>query len=221
MAAEALRGRVPLDYYYSFLAEQFNPPNSKPSLDIYEILFGLKPPIIITTNYDKLIENAYAQLHRKALTVKTYADAAGVQRRMQDSSGATKPFLFKIHGDIEDAGSIIFTETDYRKLLYDELGYKSVISSIFIHYTVVFLGFSFKDKEISLLLEQQRHFLKSEANPDYIIVPEGDLTSVEHERLRADYGLDVLYYKPAPNHRALKTLLSAIQRKVKQQRGHR
>jgi hypothetical protein len=55
MAAEALRQRMPPDEYQAFLAQQFHPSNVKPA-KVHKALFRLHPPLLLTTNYDHLLE---------------------------------------------------------------------------------------------------------------------------------------------------------------------
>lgn len=83
MAAEALKNRLPRDFYLSFIEAQFDPRDVEPA-PIHSLLFELYPRLIITTNYDRLIEDAYAAMARKTMPVIPYSDAAAVQRQLQD-----------------------------------------------------------------------------------------------------------------------------------------
>ena len=202
MVAESLKVKLPSDYYYEFLESQFDPPDILPA-EAHEILLEFNSRMIITTNYDRLIENAYARICNKAMTVMNYSDSGKVQRRLQSGRKREQPFLYKIHGDIEDVASIVLNESDYRRILYDEIGYQSVLPSIFIHYTVLFMGFSLSDQELLLHLSKLRHALKGGTAPDYILLQEGECNTVECERLRQDFGLEVLPYAAGADHREL------------------
>ncbi|MGA2796853.1 MAG: SIR2 family protein [Thermoguttaceae bacterium] len=209
MAAESLKSKLPRDLYYSILEEQFDPPNVRPSR-VHNLLLELNPQLIITTNYDRLIEDSYAHAARKAMTVVPYSDAAALQRRLQEANIRNRPFLFKIHGSIEDTASIILTENDYRRLMYDERGYTTVLSSIFIHFVVLMLGFSFNDEELILFLGQIRHALKGSANPDYIMLPKKEVSDTEIERFRNDFGLEVITYSSSNKHEEVTSFLSQL-----------
>lgn len=213
MVAEALKNKIPRDYYFSFLEEQFDPPNVVSS-EAHILLLELNPRMIITTNYDRLIENAYAKARSKALTVINYYDSPKVQRRLQDERYNDRPFLYKIHGDIEDVSSIVLAETDYRKVFYDELGYQTVLASIFIHYTVLFLGFSFNDEELVLHLGKLRHALKGETHPDYILFSGDFLNSEEVTGFRRDFGLEVLLYPADEKHTGLVSFLNELKKRI-------
>lgn len=207
--AQHLKERLPRDYYIRFLEQMFDPPNALPA-NAHRLLLSLKPRFIITTNYDRLIETAYARDKQRALTIISYNDAAKLQRRLQEDRHPERPFLYKIHGDIEDVGDIILAEEDYRKLLYDAHGHQSVLGSIFIHFTVLFLGFSFNDPELIMHLGRIRHALKGMTNPDYILMEEKSVSSVESERFRKDYGLEVSFYPQRTNHQGLEEYLAEL-----------
>ena len=206
MVAEHLKTRTPRDFYYSFIQSQFQSQNAAPA-EVHRLLVDLNPRMIITTNYDRLIEDAFAACKSKAMTVLQYSNSTVVQRRIQEDTSSAAPFLFKIHGDIDDPDGIILSETDYRRLIFSEPGYRTLLASLFIHYTVLFIGFSFSDEELSLTLAELRWFLKSASHPDYILLPDSDCTSVERSRFRDDYGLEVITYPKSENHMAVRDFM--------------
>lgn len=106
MVAEALRTTFPIDEYETILESIFDPPNVRPA-DVHRMLFKLRPPLIMTTNYDTLLEDAYAMEYQQAATVYTYRDAPVAQRHLQMSRVAHRPVIFKIHGSIDEPAEII------------------------------------------------------------------------------------------------------------------
>jgi hypothetical protein len=213
MVAESLKTQIPRDAYLDFLKKQFDPLNISPS-DAHKLVFQLKPRMIITTNYDRLLEDTYAAVEHKAISVTYYNHPAQVQNRLNEDRYYDRPFLFKIHGDIEFPSEIILAESDYRRLRYNENGYRMLLSSIFVHYTVLLMGFSLNDEEILLHLGAIRESLKHEAFPDYILLKAGSLTSIEETRFRNDYGLEVIYYPSGKNHEGLAAVLSELVKQV-------
>jgi len=118
--------------------------------------------------------------------------------------------IFKLHGTIDQVDDIILSERDYRKLLYEQPGYRLVLSAIFLTHAVVFLGFSFGDPELRLLLERHRESLKHRSSPDYILLPSESVTSVEKRRLREDFGLQVMTYEATQGHPEVHTFVSHL-----------
>lgn len=199
MAAEELRYRLPVDAYETFLVETLDPVDAVPA-EVHRQLFRIDPRLIITTNYDRLLEDAFASRYQRAATVFTYRDAASVQKVLQSGSRAGRPVIFKVHGSIDEVDELILSERDYRRLLYESPGYRLVLSAIFLTHAVLFLGFSFGDPELRLLLEQHRESLKHRSDPDYILLPTTAVSSVERRRLREDFGLQVITYDATPGH---------------------
>jgi hypothetical protein len=209
MVAESLKTQIPRDAYLDFLKRQFDPDNISPS-DAHRLLFQLRPRMIITTNYDRLLEDTYAALEHKAISVTYYNQPAQVQNRLNEDRYYDRPFLFKIHGDIEFPSELILAESDYRRLRYNENGYRMLLSSIFLHYTVLLIGFSLGDEEILLHLSAIREALKHETFPDYVLLKAESLTSIEETRFRNDYGLEVVYYPGGNNYSGLTNILQQL-----------
>lgn len=182
--------------------------------EAHHLIFDLKPPLILTTNYDTLLEDAYARYFAKTATVYTYRHAALIQRILHSARFMDRPIIFKIHGDINEPSEIILTERDYRNLLYNHPGYKQIISAIFLSHFVLMVGFSASDREIMLLLESIRHALKDRSNPDFIFLSDESTGTVERRRLREDFGIQVISYSPSPGHPEVVELSRELCRQV-------
>ncbi len=90
MAGESLRSDLPHDVFQTVLEEQFDPPAAAPAA-IHRALFKLRPPLILTTNYDRLLEDAYAAEYHKAAKVFTYTHATEAQRPSRPKDFPTGP----------------------------------------------------------------------------------------------------------------------------------
>lgn len=216
MAAEHLRSVYPTDGYRTMLERRFNPEGILPS-DVHTELLGLKPSLILTTNYDRLIEDAYASQYHRSPTMFTYDSAPTLQRAMQAGrlSPGKEPIIFKLHGTIDVPDSIILTEHDYRELLYRQPGYRMVLSAIFLTRTVLMIGFSLDDPELRLLLESHRESLKYQTSPDYAFLPMKSKNSVVIRRLREDFGVQAIPYRPSPGHPEVKEFINYLADQVR------
>lgn len=97
---------------------------------------------ILTTNYDKLIEKTDAlknNLYSKSKNILTFE---GFQM-LEDSQ-----FIFHIHGDIDLLGSMVVTNSDY-ETLYENEANKRILTGLINKRSMLFLGFSLKDKYFS------------------------------------------------------------------------
>src|SRR5690349_18929166 len=107
MVAQALKHEMS-NNFIKVIVEKCSPPDAEPGI-IHRRLFRLKCPLIVTTNYDCLLEDAcLEEIGRSARTV-TFEEAGEVQHFLQggrDPRG--RPMIFKVHGTVEhDAKNVV------------------------------------------------------------------------------------------------------------------
>ena len=122
--------------------------------DRIELLNSIPFDSVLTTNFDSKISRGKA-FHK--------ADLEDLLRNRKrgwsdgfDIAGKPKPSpVITLHGDIEDdsddAQSLVFSRSGYRKLLFETSNYQSLIRAVFATKTVVFFGFSFSDAYLNLI----------------------------------------------------------------------
>jgi SIR2-like domain len=181
--AEKLRFRLPVKRYRETLIEKLNPPSIAPT-NIHEALFKLNAPIILTTNYDLLLEDAYARKEDKAANVYTYRDTDLALQTIEENRLMiinqgnnqgnkrydVRPIVFKIYGSISSSVDMILTERDFNKKIIQQVDLPDLLSKIFITNTVLLLGFSTFDVELTMLLDNLRAALRYDATPDYMFL---------------------------------------------------
>ena len=210
MAAQILVGRLPKDSYESLLERLFDPPDALPG-EVHTALFRLKPSIVLTTNYDDLLETAFASMSSKNIVPFTYNESSQAHRRLRCGIPPEYPLIFKMHGTISKPGDVILTEYDYRKLIYQKPGYRTLMSAIFVTHTVLMLGFSLRDRELSLLLESLQESFDYEKRADYILLPtRSGKKSLEMKRIEDDFGVHIVPYKSSKRHRAVLDFINQL-----------
>lgn len=136
--------------------------------DIHRAILDLKPCHIITTNYDNLleqeIENEFKQFD--------------IIREDKDMPNMSYPnSLIKMHGDY-DTNNIVLTESDYYNYGKNFPLIRSFVLSLFASKLVVFVGFSFADLNLKMILNDihsvlhdsmQRVYLISDTKPSQIM----------------------------------------------------
>lgn len=93
---------------------------------------------IITTNYDKLVEDIFG-----------FEPLIGNDILLSNPYGS----VYKIHGCYTDPESIIITADDYERFHKRYELIQAQLISIFIHNPIVFLGYSISDENIKRILE--------------------------------------------------------------------
>jgi hypothetical protein len=210
MAAQHLRSTLPQETMDDVFESRFMPPDAKPS-PIHRSIIKLQSPLIITTNYDLLLEDAYAQEYRRTPQRLTYKDSSKIQKVLQSHRlWQDRSSIFKIHGSADSPSNAILSEIDYRNLLYREPGYRLVLSAVFVTKVVLMLGFSFDDPELRLLMESLRDSLKYRSHPDYILLERKMHRTVELIRWHDDFGLEAIEYDASPDHREVLELIDYL-----------
>lgn len=135
---------------------------------IHKSILDLKPCHIITTNYDNLIEQEIEKESKQFDIIKGDVD-------MPNMSYPNS--LIKMHGDF-DRNNIVLTESDYYNYARNFPLIRSFVLSLFASKLVVFIGFSFSDLNLKMILNDlhfvlhdsmQRVYLVSDTKPSHII----------------------------------------------------
>jgi hypothetical protein len=125
--------------YRDKLASVFGPRGSTEVYDHFlKILTNIVPHYIITTNVDECLERGLVS-------------AATVQKSDLEQClnlvGKGQSFVAKLHGSISSIDSVVFTANDYERLLVDA-DYMQIVRTLFSCGTVVFIGYSLRDKYV-------------------------------------------------------------------------
>lgn len=206
MLAEEIREVIPghLDRY---IKEKFDNKTIKPTL-AHELLVKVKSKFVITTNYDTLIEKAYVKSYSEDFpNVKTYKDAANINYNLWND----EYFILKAHGDARNApNEIILTEQDYRKIIYQQQGYQSILHAIFSTYAVLFIGVSLSDPELLLLLGYIHNIFHGGSPIHYALIAKDGISETEISRWRKDYNIECITYDPHDDHIEITNFLQRI-----------
>lgn len=161
LACEVLR-RGLSDMWSNLLHKEFGQ-IADPSL-LHNAIVDLDQRIIVTTNFDKLIEAAIEQgnsTHYPRIINKLSADAF----KMLRDDGR---YLVKMHGSIDDPETFIFTKSEYIAKAFENWIYGEFLRTLLVTHTVLFVGFSMSDPAVSSLVEQYA-FRFPNGRPHYIL----------------------------------------------------
>ena len=161
--------------YYEFLKEKFCKEYSTNAIN--EMIVGLEPEHIITTNYDHLIENV------KNPSISDYAVIKSDNDLLAEKTG--RKYIIKMHGDIDDIQNIVLKEDDYLNYSKSHELIEMYIKSLLIDKTFLFVGYSLSDNNLKLILSYINHFadiLKTKRFNNYLVTGE-----VIHEERELKY----------------------------------
>ena len=190
-----------------FMNKTFLEPAPKPT-GLHKALVALdKLQFVLTTNYDTIIERAY-RVRKGDVSVCSFTDVGEIQRRLSKREF----FILKAHGDAAKAGNgLILTEGDYRRILYRERAYQSLMSAMFTMFTFLFVGASMADPEIKLLLGYIADVFMPESGPvHYALMDRDEITDVEETRWQKDYRVKVIPISKKNDYREVTDFLKAL-----------
>ncbi len=140
---------------------------------------------IFTTNYDTLLEDSYDK------------DDVQVVRKDQDLTGLDEKkyvTIYKIHGDFQDADSVIITKSDYAALMNkkkrsNDLLWKELETEFAKKY-ILFIGYSLEDDNILEIIRAVTKKLGKNHKQMFLLAP-----SIKSERQEELRKMHVTYLK--------------------------
>ncbi|RYE20314.1 MAG: hypothetical protein EOP45_11270 [Sphingobacteriaceae bacterium] len=175
LLAEELRDRLGNEAFRQFVIRRFDTNSPQPTA-LHEKLVNLLYNFIVTTNYDTLIEDAFASTMKKVPSVYNYDDSSDIANSLWDK----RRFILKAHGDAKIyKDGIVMTEQDYRKLIFSRPGYQAILQVIFTTNTLLFLGASLSDPEIKMFLSYLRNAYHGGGPIHYALIAKDKIDNIE------------------------------------------
>jgi hypothetical protein len=112
--------------------------------ELHKLIVDLNFPIIYTTNYDRWLESAHDQYHRRYVKIANVGDLAKVESNLTQ--------IVKFHGDFEDDKSIVLTESSYFERMDFESPLDLKLRSDLLSKSVLFIGYSLADINLRYML---------------------------------------------------------------------
>jgi len=131
---------------------------------IHHALRRLPVNIVMTTNFDKLLEKTY----RTPAGDDPVVVVSSPQLAMIDASNT--PIVIKMHGDIDDPDSIVLTSDDYRGFFDRHRALRAFLTHHFNFRTVLFVGFGLRDPNFELIFDEARRLLAQYKRPAYALM---------------------------------------------------
>lgn len=175
--------------YRNFIRQRFNISfgfDDVPSA--YQELLGLGIRILVTTNWDRIPEvggkGTYNKFSNRSVSDAICANANGQKLAML------------LHGEANDGDSLVFTREDYDRIIYrNEQPLMDFLKVIFMTETVLFLGFSFSDPHLEMVLGAIHATHAGNVLQHYVLLP--NITPFDKDILERRFGIRVIPYTPS------------------------
>ena len=174
---------------------------------VHNVISKIPFKMIITGNLDQFIEK-YCIIAGKQYKV-ILPDNMNVD---YENAHSILP-IFKIHGTLEDPRSIKTTRHEVSIQYLNNSNFKDVLLEIFRKYTVLFVGTSFSDIDIKLLLLEVFEKHRFSGKKHYALMP--NVTTIEKQSYLKNYNLQVIAYDSSYCHIAAYQFLEKLSMEVK------
>ena len=128
-----------------FLRDRIDAPGLEP-LRAHRAIARLPVPIIVTTNWDLLLDRALRDAGKRVTSVVDNYEVA--------FSNSGDSVLVKMHGSIERPDSIVLTERDYQEFFERLPNLVDMLLYFFASRTFVFVGYSLADQNFKQMYLQ-------------------------------------------------------------------
>lgn len=145
----------------------------------HELLATLPSDLYFTTNFDTLLEDSLGS-----------ADVVIDDVDFSKLDAPDKKQVIKVHGDLRKPESIVFTKSDYDHYLENRPAISELIRLTLMQRTVLFLGYSFSDRNLSTILAQVGRRLGDSRRALYAVI--FDASHYEKKELETKYGVTVI-----------------------------
>jgi hypothetical protein len=158
---------------------------------------------IVTTNYDKLLERAYAGIGGLPKT-PTHIDVEALGPLLFDGAF----FILKAHGDIDRPESMVLTARDYQNIINANPAFNALFSALLLTKCILFIGYSLSDPDFQLLLDRQLTIFRGSVPDRYALMT--GVGAVEREVLWRTARIRVLPYDDGKHEQVLEFLQALL-----------
>lgn len=183
--------------WYEFLKDQFDHHKEvalDESLELAKEIWNLGSKLVITTNYDRSLRWASSLSYDVAeWSIDAPAEQAAMMR-----SGLSRPVIWHLHGNIDDAANLILTPDGYARLYTSsqaEARYSSALqalSHLLQSKSFLFIGFSLNDEPFGNHLKSVSDTFRGTTGPHYALISEDATEKVRNMDLP---GIEIVSYK--------------------------
>lgn len=162
----------------SILTNEFS--KYKEITENHKIIAKLPIQTVWTTNYDKLIEDAFKSEGKKC-------DVKHEDKQLKSATNDRDVVLYKMHGDIDHPSDLVITRDDYQYFDKKHELFREVLEADLVTKTFLFLGFSFTDPNLASIIGKLKILLDGSPRNHYCIMRKVNFEECKESNLDYDY----------------------------------
>lgn len=179
---------------------------------LHKALVSLDQRIIVTTNFDKLIENAWNDT-----AIIRYPQVIGqIDEKAFRMFRDDEIYLIKLHGSIDKPDEIVFDKSSYQNSAFANRFYSELLGTLLLTHTFIFVGFSMDDPAVAMVVETHAHRFPG-TRPHYIFLP-GPTNQPIDDLSKSLRKLFAIRYPQKNGHIALAESIEVLSDEVKKRR---
>jgi hypothetical protein len=145
----------------------------------------------ITTNYDLLLERAYAETYHACPVTLPYLTWKHTDEILRAGTG--KSFrIVHAHGTVGDSNSIVLSGSQYTMLHNARPRFEDVIKQFLKNYTFLFVGTALEDPDLIYILQEAIAENAGVVGPHYALLPYKEAPQIRREILRESLHIEVI-----------------------------
>jgi hypothetical protein len=179
---------------------------------LHKALLSLEQRIIVTTNFDKLIENAW----NDTAPIRYPQVIGQIDEKVFRMFRDDESYLIKLHGSIDKPDEIVFDKSSYQNSAFANRFYSELLGTLLLTHTFIFIGFSMDDPAVSMVIETHAHRFPV-TRPHYIFLS-GSANQPIDDLSKSLRKLFALRYSSRNGHTALAESIETLAEEVKKRR---
>ena len=154
--------------------------------DLHRSIARLPFSLVLTTNFDVLLESAY-----RTPVCFTWRDTDAIFNAIRSKKFAD----VKVHGSVNDVESIRLTRTHYRDSTFANPEFNECLKMLLTWKTFLFIGYSLRDSDLLHLVDETRLRYGKKFGPHYAIMPTHEVDDKFRAYLKDAFAIEVIEYE--------------------------
>jgi CheY-like chemotaxis protein len=191
---------------FSFLRKALKGSLARPT-PAHRAMASLPVRVFYTTNYDDLLEASLKENGRACHVIANDQEVSLWDERDEVQ-------VVKLHGDLDNAKSIVLTDEDYVRFMYENKAIQRKLIDTFSFRTVIFVGYNLNDPNIALIYNNLLHELGHLKRPAYILTFEADIHKTREWERRKIFPIVIPRSPEQERHEALYSYFVELKQEV-------
>jgi hypothetical protein len=212
LGCQLLKTLIGRDRFVERVQAEFQLKRFKPA-EIHRHLYELDVAITISPNFDNIYDDYCRQASAGSYVIKTHASTDTISYLNK----CDVRLLIKSHGSANDPEDLIFTSEDYSRARTKYALFYSIIRSLALTHTFVFIGCGVDDPDLRMLFEDIK-FAYGRLPLHFMTIPTAEVAPEVLRELGSVMQIRHLTYSPDNGHRELTESLAVLAQLVEQRR---